>query len=248
MAELDTYETRGSGSSFGERLGFYAYMFAVGGGCRTGACSLTVVATPEWSSEVMRSGVKDAGRRGRARRRTRPRPGLPAARHGLARAGPVQIRSERKVFRLSERSARLALDPPGKRRSQMRPFRFGIQTSKAAQSARSGGSKAQRIEELGYSTLFIPDHFTDQLAPMVGADVGGRRDVVSAARDARAGQRLPAPAGAGEGVRDARRAIGRSAWRSGWERAGCGAITRRPASRTTVPACGSPASRKGWRS
>jgi probable F420-dependent oxidoreductase len=48
----------------------------------------------------------------------------------------------------------------------VRPFRFGIQTSKAG-SAEEWRDKAKRIEELGYSTLFIPDHFTDQLAPLV---------------------------------------------------------------------------------
>jgi probable F420-dependent oxidoreductase len=44
-------------------------------------------------------------------------------------------------------------------------FRFGIQTSKAP-NADAWADKARRIEALGFSTLFIPDHFEDQLAPM----------------------------------------------------------------------------------
>ena len=44
-------------------------------------------------------------------------------------------------------------------------FRFGIQTSQA-NSAEEWAAKAKQIEELGYSTLFIPDHFTEQFAPV----------------------------------------------------------------------------------
>src|ERR1700675_5076688 len=49
-----------------------------------------------------------------------------------------------------------------------RKFRFGLQVSSAF-SAADWRDKARKIEELGYSTLFMPDHFVDtQLAPMVG--------------------------------------------------------------------------------
>ncbi len=44
-------------------------------------------------------------------------------------------------------------------------FRFGIQTSQA-NSAEEWAAKAKQIEELGYSTLFIPDHFNEQFAPV----------------------------------------------------------------------------------
>ena len=44
-------------------------------------------------------------------------------------------------------------------------FRFGIQTSQA-DSAGEWAAKAKRIEELGYSTLLIPDHFNEQFAPV----------------------------------------------------------------------------------
>jgi probable F420-dependent oxidoreductase len=45
-----------------------------------------------------------------------------------------------------------------------RPFRFGVQTSKGA-SREEWAEKARKIEGLGFSTLLIPDHFDDQLAP-----------------------------------------------------------------------------------
>ena len=46
-----------------------------------------------------------------------------------------------------------------------RKFRFGIQISNAG-SAKEWAEKAKQMEDLGYSTLFIPDHFGDQLAPI----------------------------------------------------------------------------------
>ncbi|MBW2390112.1 MAG: LLM class flavin-dependent oxidoreductase, partial [Deltaproteobacteria bacterium] len=46
----------------------------------------------------------------------------------------------------------------------MKPFRFGVQ---AAQLPSDRWQEAARqIESLGYSTLFIPDHFGDQWDPM----------------------------------------------------------------------------------
>jgi probable F420-dependent oxidoreductase len=49
-----------------------------------------------------------------------------------------------------------------------RKFRFGVQTG-GATSAREWREKARKIEALGYSTLFMPDHFIDTpFAPMVG--------------------------------------------------------------------------------
>lgn len=47
-----------------------------------------------------------------------------------------------------------------------RPFRFGIQQSVAPSRAAWAGM-ARRAEDLGYSTLFVPDHFGDQLSPAV---------------------------------------------------------------------------------
>ncbi len=52
----------------------------------------------------------------------------------------------------------------------MQPFRFGIQLSRSL-SLRSWRETARKIEDLGYSTLFIPDHFDDQLGPLVALTV-----------------------------------------------------------------------------
>jgi probable F420-dependent oxidoreductase len=48
----------------------------------------------------------------------------------------------------------------------VRPFRFGVQLSTPL-AGRTWRETARQVESLGYSTLFIPDHFGDQLAPMV---------------------------------------------------------------------------------
>jgi len=45
-----------------------------------------------------------------------------------------------------------------------RRFRFGAQLAFAS-SAAEWVAKARRVEELGYATLCMPDHFDDQLAP-----------------------------------------------------------------------------------
>jgi probable F420-dependent oxidoreductase len=49
--------------------------------------------------------------------------------------------------------------------AQMRPFRFGVQIKSAADRAGLAGL-SRRVESLGYSTLTLPDHFDDQLAPV----------------------------------------------------------------------------------
>lgn len=47
----------------------------------------------------------------------------------------------------------------------MRPFRFGVQAS-LAPSATAWRDLARKVEDLGYAVLTMPDHFTDQLAPV----------------------------------------------------------------------------------
>lgn len=47
-----------------------------------------------------------------------------------------------------------------------RPFRFGVQLSSAPDAAAWTGL-ARQAEDLGFSTLFMPDHFGDQLSPTV---------------------------------------------------------------------------------
>ena len=46
-----------------------------------------------------------------------------------------------------------------------RRFRFGVQVAKAT-SGPEWAELARQAEDLGYSTLFMPDHFGDQLAPV----------------------------------------------------------------------------------
>lgn len=46
-----------------------------------------------------------------------------------------------------------------------RPFRFGVQLSGPADAA-GWRDQARRIEALGYSSITMPDHFGDQLAPV----------------------------------------------------------------------------------
>ena len=47
-----------------------------------------------------------------------------------------------------------------------RPFRFGVQCNTAS-SRQEWVELAHKIEDLGYSTMTIPDHFDEQLAPTV---------------------------------------------------------------------------------
>jgi probable F420-dependent oxidoreductase len=46
-----------------------------------------------------------------------------------------------------------------------RSFRFGVQLANA-RSAAEWAELARKAEDLGFSTLFVPDHFGDQLAPL----------------------------------------------------------------------------------
>jgi probable F420-dependent oxidoreductase len=49
--------------------------------------------------------------------------------------------------------------------SRPRPFRFAVQEHRAP-SASAWKEKARQLESLGYSALYLPDHFTDQLGPI----------------------------------------------------------------------------------
>ncbi|MGH9067311.1 MAG: TIGR03621 family F420-dependent LLM class oxidoreductase [Acidimicrobiales bacterium] len=51
-----------------------------------------------------------------------------------------------------------------------RPFRFAVQASRAG-SARAWRDLAAKIEDLGYSTLYVPDHLDDQWGPLVALTV-----------------------------------------------------------------------------
>src|SRR6267378_5477718 len=49
--------------------------------------------------------------------------------------------------------------------SKPRSFRFGVQEHRAP-SAAAWTEKARKVESLGYASLYLPDHFTDQLGPI----------------------------------------------------------------------------------
>jgi probable F420-dependent oxidoreductase len=51
-----------------------------------------------------------------------------------------------------------------------KPFRFAVQTS-LAPDGETWRDRARKCEDLGYSTLFIPDHFGEQLGPLVALAV-----------------------------------------------------------------------------
>jgi len=52
----------------------------------------------------------------------------------------------------------------------MRPFRFAVQLSNAP-DGKSWRAKARQLEDLGYSPVFIPDHYGDQWGPLVALTV-----------------------------------------------------------------------------
>lgn len=52
----------------------------------------------------------------------------------------------------------------------MRPFRFSVQLSGAA-SGKEWRDKARQVEDLGYTTLYIPDHFGDQWSPTIAMTI-----------------------------------------------------------------------------
>lgn len=47
-----------------------------------------------------------------------------------------------------------------------RPFRFGVQAASAS-SGRAWRDRARAVQDMGYSTLWVPDHLDDQWAPVV---------------------------------------------------------------------------------
>ena len=52
----------------------------------------------------------------------------------------------------------------------MRPFRFAVQCSRTP-TMEAWRNLARRCEDLGYSCLYIPDHFADQFGPLVALTV-----------------------------------------------------------------------------
>ena len=59
---------------------------------------------------------------------------------------------------------------PKHQNAAVQPFRFGVQAN-GAPDGRSWRDLARKVEDLGYSTLYVPDHFTDQWGPLVALTV-----------------------------------------------------------------------------
>ncbi len=53
----------------------------------------------------------------------------------------------------------------------MAAFRFALQVSRTPRSAAAWRDLARKAEDLGYSTLYVPDHLDDQWAPMIALAV-----------------------------------------------------------------------------
>lgn len=52
----------------------------------------------------------------------------------------------------------------------MHPFRFAVQLT-SSESGSAWRDLARKVESLGYSTVFVPDHFGDQFGPLVALTV-----------------------------------------------------------------------------
>ena len=56
----------------------------------------------------------------------------------------------------------------------MAAFRFALQVSRTATAAAEWRDLARKAEDLGYATLYVPDHLDDQWAPHGRTGRGGR--------------------------------------------------------------------------
>ena len=128
----------------------------------------------------------------------------------------------------------------------LRPFRFGVQLVGDRPTPTGWVDLARRVEALGYSTLTMPDHFNDQLAPMPAlqavADATTTLRVGALVFDNDYKHPRRARQGAGHDGRAVATAGSRSAsapagWRRDYEQAGH--------RRTTAPACASTGSSRG---
>jgi alkanesulfonate monooxygenase SsuD/methylene tetrahydromethanopterin reductase-like flavin-dependent oxidoreductase (luciferase family) len=81
-----------------------------------------------------------------------------------------------------------------------KPFRFGVQISNAA-SAAAWRDKARKLEDLGYSTLFMPDHFGEELAPLPAIAMAAAHTTTLKIGAFVFRQRLQAPGDPRQGVR-----------------------------------------------
>ena len=94
--------------------------------------------------------------------------GVHALQRGRNRAGIQSVRISRRPTRHLAAARRVF--PSLSYAATMHPFRFAVQLT-GAPDGKAWRDMARQIEELGYSTLFLPDHFGDQWGPLVGLTV-----------------------------------------------------------------------------
>ena len=88
-----------------------------------------------------------------------------------------------------------------------RRFRFGVDLQQPF-DGRSWLDTVREVEGLGYSTLFVPDHFDEGLGPITALATAAAVTTHAQRRDARARLRLPPSGGAGPRAGEHRRAVG----------------------------------------
>ena len=96
------------------------------------------------------------------------------------------------------------------------PFRFGVQcadlpSGNDGEGASGWAARVRRLESLGFSTLFCPDHFSKQWDPTVLLTAAAAVTTRLHVGIARLRRRLPAPAGLREAGGDAAPRLGRAA-------------------------------------
>ena len=99
-------------------------------------------------------------------------------------------------------------EPRGNAVAHDRKFRFGVQVSQAA-SAASWRDRARKIEDLGFSTLFMPDHFGQELAPLPAIAMAAAHTTTLRVGALGLRQRLQASGDPRQGSRDDRPAVRR---------------------------------------
>src|SRR5947209_7068180 len=80
------------------------------------------------------------------------------------------IRDDIWIFQLLSVCYSLAVMIDHERRPRVLPYRFGVQAS-VAPTMSVWRDQARMAEDLGYSTLYIADHFGDQFGPLVATTV-----------------------------------------------------------------------------
>ena len=81
----------------------------------------------------------------------------------------------------------------------MRIHSGSVSSCPRAETGAAWRATARKIEDLGYSTLFIPDHFEDQFGPLVALTVAAEATTTLRVGLPGLRERLPAPGGAGQG-------------------------------------------------